>query len=96
MESRAAELVELRKAEVDTAARQAHCSAVAKNQEEQLQVCLSVCLSVCVCVCVFLVSIARANRLTNAKTSVLSGETIASRARVCVYVFSLCVRASVF
>eukprot|EP00752_Nemacystus_decipiens_P007822 g6987.t1 len=37
MESRAAELVELRKAEQDTAARQAHCAAVTKKQEEQLQ-----------------------------------------------------------
>lgn len=52
MESRAAELLELRKAEQDTAARQAHCSAVAKKQEEQLQVCVfCLCVVACVCVC---------------------------------------------
>lgn len=38
METRASEVVELRKAEKDTDARRAHCSAVLKKQDEQLQV----------------------------------------------------------
>ncbi|CAB1115635.1 unnamed protein product [Ectocarpus sp. CCAP 1310/34] len=37
MEARAAEVVELRKADKDTTARRAHCAAVVKKQEEQLQ-----------------------------------------------------------
>lgn len=41
MEARAAEVVELRKADKDTTARRAHCTAVVKKQEEQLQVGLN-------------------------------------------------------
>ncbi|CAN0531403.1 unnamed protein product [Ectocarpus sp. 12 AP-2014] len=37
MEARAAEVVELRKRDKDTTARRAHCAAVVKKQQEQLQ-----------------------------------------------------------
>lgn len=38
MEARATEVLELRKAEQETAARRVHYAAVAEKQEEQLQV----------------------------------------------------------
>ena len=45
---------------------------------------LTAVLKVCVCVCVFFISIVRANRLTNEKTSACSGEETYERSPKCL------------